>query len=127
MPPTDARVIETERQVERTTENARRLTERSERLAAAWRAAAEPLAACETWLRDGRPSGVQLLDLEGDEPKLLKGENGLLDAIENRRRRVRELRADAHRSAPYPSGHAKATMREIVSKPLSGARRRSRC
>ena len=27
------------------------------------------------------------------EPKLLKGENGLLDAIENRRRRVRELRS----------------------------------
>ena len=47
-----------------------------------------PLAACETWLRHGGPSGVQLRDYEGEPPKLLKGENGLLDAIERLRRRV---------------------------------------
>ena len=63
----------------------------------------------EDWLRDGRPSGTQLQDWDGPAPQLLKGEKGLLDAIENRRRRVRELRADLHRieSAPYPSSWAK--------------------
>jgi hypothetical protein len=46
----------------------------------------------------------------------MKGENGLLDAIENRRRRVRELRAAAHRieSAPFSSAHARAKIREEV-------------
>jgi hypothetical protein len=64
LPPTDARVIEAERQVERTRENARRLQERSERLAAAWRAAAQPVASCEDYVRHGLPSGVQLLALK---------------------------------------------------------------
>jgi hypothetical protein len=84
--------------------------------ALAWRAASAALSACETWLRDGRPHGTVLEDCDGPEPKLLKGENGLLDAIENRRRRVRELRADLHRiaSAPFPSSHAKARAREQI-------------
>ena len=36
--------------------------------------------------------------------------------IENRRRRVRELKSDLHRlaSAPYPSGYAKQQMREQI-------------
>ena len=44
---------------------------------------------------------------------MAKGENGVLDAIENRRRRGRELKADLHRiaSAPFPSSHAKQRMR----------------
>jgi hypothetical protein len=116
LPPEHASCVAAEKEIARTSDAARRLQERSERLAAAWRAAAEPLAACETWLRDGRPSGVQLLDWEGDEPKLLKGENGLLDAIENRRRRVRELRANLNRiaSASYPSGYCKARAKEQI-------------
>ena len=47
-----------------------------------------------------------------------------LDAIENRRRRVRELRADLHRvrSAPLPSSYAKAQMRAMVEQPaMQGA------
>jgi hypothetical protein len=116
LPPSDARVIAAEQQVARTGDNARRLQERSEKLAQAWRAASQPLAAVESWLREGKPSGVQLLDYEIEMPKLVKGENGLLDQIENRRRRVRELRADLHRiaSAPYPSNHAKAKMRQQI-------------
>jgi hypothetical protein len=50
------------------------------------------------------------------QAKLVKGETSLIDAIENRRRRVRELKADLHRirSAPFPSSHAKAQMRAQV-------------
>jgi hypothetical protein len=66
-------------------------------------------------LRHGKPGNTTLEEFAGSEPKLLKGD-GLLDAVENRRRRVRELRADLHRiaSAPYPSSHAKQHMREAI-------------
>jgi hypothetical protein len=77
LPPEHPSCIAAEKEIARTSDAARRLQERSERLAAAWRAAAEPLAACETWLRDGRPSGVHLLDWEGEPPKLLKGRERL--------------------------------------------------
>ena len=116
LPPEHASCIAAEKEIARTSEAARRLQERSERLAQAWRAAAEPLAACETWPRVGRPSGVQLQDYDGPEPKLNKGEANLLDAIANRQRRVRELKADLHRiaSAPFPSAYCKQRLRQIV-------------
>jgi hypothetical protein len=49
-------------------------------------------------------------------PKLAKGEASLLDAAENRRRRVREIKASIHaiQSAPFPSKHVKAQMRAAV-------------
>jgi hypothetical protein len=67
---------------------------------------------------------VLLEDFEGPEPTLNKGENGILDAIERHRRRVRELRADLHRieSAPFPSSHAKQRMRaQIEALAMQGA------
>ena len=72
---------------------------------AAFQSTSAALTNVEAWLRDGRSHGTMLEDYDGPEPKLLKGEAGLLDAIESRRRRVRELRADLHRiaSAPFPS------------------------
>jgi hypothetical protein len=84
--------------------------------AAAWQAASAALAACEGYLRHNVPGNCALEDAKEVEPKLNKGEAGLLDAIENRRRRCRELRADLARisAAPFPSSHAKAQMREIV-------------
>jgi hypothetical protein len=70
----------------------------------------------ENWLRDGRPSGTTLEAVEVDVPKPVKGESGLFDQIENRRRRVRELKAAKHtiESAPFPSSFAKQRMREMV-------------
>jgi hypothetical protein len=70
----------------------------------------------EEYLRHGRPDGTALEDHSVPEPKLLKGETGLLDAIERLRRRGRELKADLHRiqSAAYPSSYAKQRMREQV-------------
>jgi hypothetical protein len=102
----------------RTTDNARRLQERSERLAEAWRAAAQPLANTEAWLRDGKPSGVLLEDYDGPEPALLKGEKGLLDAIENRRRRVREIKATIHtiQSSCFPRDYCKERARGRVER-----------
>ena len=78
--------------------------------------ASQTLSAVEGWLQSGRPHGTALQAFVGPEPKLVKGENGLLDAIENRRRRVRELRADLNRISfsPHPSGFCKQKMREQV-------------
>jgi hypothetical protein len=80
-----------------------------------WGAASQTLSGVETWLRDGRPHGTTLLDYDGPEPKLAKGES-LTDAIERLRRRGRELKADLHRirSAPYPSAHVRAKIKQEV-------------
>lgn len=85
LPPTDARVVAAEKHLAKVTDDLRRLKERGEVRAQAWQAASAAKAACETWLRDGRPHGTVLEDYDGPEPKLLKGETSLLDAIENRR------------------------------------------
>jgi hypothetical protein len=102
--------------LEKATADFKRLQELQMVRTAAWHAASGALANTETWLKSGRPGGTALEDFVGPEPKLAKGENGLLDAIENRRRRVRELRADLHRiaSAPYPSKHVKTQMRAQI-------------
>jgi hypothetical protein len=114
--PTDARVIEQQKLVDKLNDDFQRLNERNETRSAAWRTASQTLSAVETWPRNGRPHGTTLLDYDGPEPVLAKGENGLLDAISNRRRRVREIKATLHRigSAPYPSAHAKTQMRAQI-------------
>jgi hypothetical protein len=122
--PTDPRVLEAQKQLDKTTDDARRLKELEAVRSATWHAASHVLSAVESWLKNGKPPGVMLEDHEVDVPKLAKGENGLPDAIENRRRRVRELRADLHRirSAPYPSSYAKQQMRaQIEALAMSGA------
>jgi hypothetical protein len=110
----DPRVLEQERLLKKLTVEFDRIKQLNETRSQVWREAGYTLQAVERWLRDGRPPGTSLVDHEIEPPKLAKGENGLLDAIENRRRRVRELRADLHRiqSAPFPSIHqaASATM-----------------
>jgi hypothetical protein len=85
--------------------------------AAQWQAASAALANVETWLNSGRPGNTTLeAAVEIEPPKPNKGENGLLDQIEVRRRRVRELRADLHRieSAPFPASYVKQRMREQI-------------
>ena len=71
------------------------------------------VANIESWLRDGRPSGVEVF--EGPQPTLTKGQT-LVDFIEQVRRRGRELQADLHRirSAPFPSNHAKQQARAQI-------------
>jgi hypothetical protein len=115
--PSDPRVITAQKHLDKMTADFTRLQELQAVRTAQWQSASGALANAETWLRDGRPHGVTLHDHETEPPKLAKGENGLLDAIETRRRRVRELRADLHRiqSAPYPSAYAKQQMRGIAT------------
>jgi len=115
LPQTDNRVIAAEKHLAKLSDDWRRLNERREARAAAWQTASQALAAVESWLRDGKPSGVLLQDHDGEEPKLNKGET-VVDAIERHRRRSRELRADLHRieSAPFPSSHTKLKMREQI-------------
>jgi hypothetical protein len=116
LPETDGRVVEQRRLVNKLNDDLKRLNELGEVRSAAWQSASHVMSACEAWLRGGVPPGVVLQDAEFDVPKLAKGENGLLEQIENRRRRVRELRADLHRtrSAPYPSAYCKQRMRASV-------------
>jgi hypothetical protein len=112
----DQRVIAATRTLEKAEAEFLRLQERQTSRAAQWQASARVVSAVEGWLRDGRPSGTVLEDWDGPAPQLLKGEKGLLDAVENRRRRGRELRATLHtiRSAPMPSSWAKAQMRAQI-------------
>ena len=111
----DSRVVTQQRLVNKLTDDFRRLQERDETKAAAFRAASQALANVETWLKSGVPGSTTLEAVETEPPPLKKGED-VLDAVEARRRRVRELRADKHRveSAAYPSSHAKAKMRQQI-------------
>ena len=104
-------MVTAEKHLDKMTADLKRLQERSEMRAQAWQAASAALSACETWLRDGRPHGTVLEDYDGPEPKLLKGENGLLDAIENRRRRVRELSSDLNGSRAHRTRRATPSSR----------------
>jgi hypothetical protein len=122
--PDDPRVVEQRRLVDKLNDDLKRLNELAEVRSAAWQSASHVMSACEAWLRSGVPPGVRLEDHETEPPKLGKGENGLLDATENRRRRGRELRADLHRirSAPFPSSYAKQRMRaQIEALAMQGA------
>lgn len=123
LPVADRRVIEQQKLVDKATDDLRRLNDRNEARTAAWTAASGALQAVETWLRDGRPQGTVLEDHSGPEPQLLKGED-LMGGISRLQRRGRELKADLHRirSAPYPSAHARAKIRqEVEALALAGA------
>jgi hypothetical protein len=74
-------------------------------------------------LKSGRPQGVTLEDVD-TQVKLAKGEANWSEAVENRRRHAREIKADLHRvrSAPYPSSWARERMRvEIEARAATGA------
>jgi hypothetical protein len=114
--PEDPRTKDAQRDLDKLTADAKRITDRYEMRAAAWRQAGACLSRVESWLGDGgRPAGTVLQDFSGPEPQLFKGES-ITDAINRLRHRVRELRADLHRieSAPFPSSHARAKMRQTV-------------
>ena len=116
LPPSAPQVIAAQRTLDKATEAFTRLQEMQQQRASAWQVSSAALSACETLLRDGRPGGTALEDAAVEPPVPTKSEKSVLDQVENRRRRVRELRADLHRiaSAPYPSSHVKAKMRSQV-------------
>jgi hypothetical protein len=120
----DPQVLQARQELTKLTDEARRLAERYEQRSEEWQSASRALQAVETWLKDGGvPPGVVLQDHEGPKPTLNKNET-ITDAIERHRRRVRELKADAHRiqSSPYPSSYAKKQMRaQIGALAMSGA------
>jgi len=113
--PTDARVVEQEKLVQKCSDEARRLSELYEVRSEQWRSASRVVQAVEDWLKNGRPQGTVLQDYDGPEPKPLKGED-ILSAIERYRRNGREGKATLHRlrSAPYPSSHVRAKIRQEV-------------
>uniref|UniRef100_UPI0012DC6129 hypothetical protein n=1 Tax=Bradyrhizobium sp. URHD0069 TaxID=1380355 RepID=UPI0012DC6129 len=115
LPETDGRVIEQRRLLDKLTDHLKRLSELKETRSATWRAASHVLTAVENWLKNGVPPGVVLQDIEGKPPQLLKNES-LPDGILRLQRRGRELKADFNRirSAPYPSAHVRAKIRQEV-------------
>jgi hypothetical protein len=117
LPADDPRAVSARRLVDKTTADLRRLNERNASRTAAWHAVSQALSACEEWIKNGIPGNVTLEDYDGPEPSLSKSENGPLDAIENRRVKVKSLHADLSRirSAPFPSIHAKQQMRSQVA------------
>jgi hypothetical protein len=66
-------------------------------------------ASCAEWARSGRPGGTRIVAFDGKLPELKQGAD-ILVAIEDRRRRLRELAAERHRveCAPHLSATAKA-------------------
>ena len=66
---------------------------------------------CETYLRSGKPGGTVIAAFAGELPPLKEGVD-ILGAVEDRRRRLRELAADRHRveCAPFPSAARKIAM-----------------
>ena len=114
--PDDPRTKDAQRDLDKLTAEAKRIDQRYTARSEAWRQAGACLSRVESWLGDGgRPAGSALQDFSGPEPQLFKGEN-ITAAIDRLRHRVRELRADLHRieSAPFPSSHACAKMRQTI-------------
>lgn len=75
------------------------------------------LDSIEQWLRGGLPRGTVIEPFEGPSPPQLKKGENVSDAVEARRRRIRELRADLHRvrSSPYPSNLAMAKAKAQIA------------
>ena len=113
--PDDLRVVVARRNLAKLERESTALQERYATRSQAFQSIAQTHSAAMAWITYGRPAGTTLADFAGAEPELKKGED-IPIAIERLRRRGRELKADLHRiaSAPYPSAHAKARMREQI-------------
>jgi hypothetical protein len=117
LPLTDPRCVAAQKDLAKATAALKLLNDRREARAQTWAAAGRVLAAIDAWMRDGVPGNAVLEDYDGPETKLAKGENGILDAIENRRCKAKELHTelDRIRSAPFPSNYAKEQMRAQIA------------
>jgi hypothetical protein len=110
-PPT----VELKKKIDQLFQQMRRLGAADDERSAIWNARGRLVRNVEDYLRTGVPAGCSLRALPEPAPKLGKGQN-VLDEIENRRRRVRELAADLHatRSAPITPAAARQKMRETI-------------
>lgn len=115
--PEAPQVVSAQRALDRASDEFKRLQERQATRSAAWQTSSQASAAVETWLRQGIPGNCTLVAVETVLPKPVKGEAGVLDQIEGRRRRVRELAATKHtiESAPRSSAWAKQKVRADIA------------
>ena len=113
----DPRVVEQEKIVEEKTAELQRLTDLDSTRSETWRIAGNLLSNIESWTKNGIPGGNVLAEHEIEMPKLAKGESTLHDALENRRRRYRELRGDLARvqACPVPLAYARKRMKEQLA------------
>ena len=116
LPPEAPQVVSAQRALDRASDEFRRLKDRSEARAAAWQTSSQALANVENYLRAGIPGNCTLNAVEVALPKPARGEAGVLDQIENRRRQVRTLKATKHtiESAPHSSAWAKQKVRAEI-------------
>jgi hypothetical protein len=110
----DPRVIATQRDIERSKAEASHYGELAEARHAAWTNIAQLVTALEKYLSS---CAHGIAAFEGEVEPKLKRNDSLTEAIEQRRRRLRELRADLRRiaAAPYPSVTAKEVLRAHVT------------
>jgi hypothetical protein len=115
LPEADLRVTVQQRTVDRLTAELKRIQELTQVRTEAWQSASAALQAVEIWLRDGKPANTTLAVVETPLPKLDKNE-GLLDAVANRRRKAQELRDELDRveNAPLTASECRAAMRKQI-------------
>lgn len=112
----DPRVVDERTKLDKLTAEAKRLDDLDAVRSTQWRESGYVLVNIETRLRDGVPRGCVLEVLETAAPSLPKGQS-LIEAIQARERRIRELQADARRveASPFPSAYARKRMREKIA------------
>jgi hypothetical protein len=115
LPPSDPRVVRAQAHLDEVTAEAARLGALTETRTRLFQAASGTLSNVMQWLRGGRPANCTLQAVEIEPPRLAKGED-IVGAIENRRKRVAELKADLAKisAAPFPSSYTKRRLREQI-------------
>jgi hypothetical protein len=110
----DNRVIEAKKVLAKASDDFERVKQRTGARSQAWQAISGALSNVENWLRFGLPGNCQIEPIQIEVPK--PGKDGLLDQIEVRRRRVREIKASIHtiQSSCFPSSYCKERLRETV-------------
>ncbi|MGY4289609.1 hypothetical protein ACVWXO_008875 [Bradyrhizobium sp. LM2.7] len=106
-------VVAEQKKLDRKLSDQRRLTAQSEARGAILRSASDVIRNIEQAVA-GRPGGT-IGRMVVTETPAHKG--SVIDAVENRRRRLRELQADLHRirSSPWPSAVVKQRMRQQIA------------
>jgi hypothetical protein len=97
LPATDPRVVAEHARHAKLDAEFKRLEKLNSVRGEEWRRAGYALVATEQWLKAGRPPGTQWEYVETPMPKLLKGQT-LLEAVQVREDKVKQLQADARRT-----------------------------
>jgi hypothetical protein len=112
-----SQAVELKNKIDRAFREMQRLGVAEEQRAAIWNTRGRLVRNVEMFISDGIPSGCSLQALPEPAVKLAKGAH-IIDEIESKRRRGRELASDLHtcRSAPITANAARAKVRAFIEK-----------